>query len=207
MTSLCNLLHGKKVFLVCKWNFLYFNCCPLPIVLLLSTAEKKLALSSLLHLAPRYLYTFIRCRLSLLFPRLKTPSSLSPCLHGRCSSPLIIITALCWTASTKLMSLVLWSPQMDLALQIWPQQCLVEGKDHLPQPFDNDLPNVTQDVGCWPSLMQGLIAGLSSTSCPPVCPGVFLLNCFPASWPPACTGLWGYFSSGTGDCTSLCGTL
>jgi len=105
------------------------------------------------------------------------------------------------------MSLVLWSPQMDLALQIWPQQCLVEGKDHLPQPFDNDLPNVTQDVGCWPSLMQGLIAGLSSTSCPPVCPGVFLLNCFPASWPPACTGLWGYFSSGTGDCTSLCGTL
>lgn len=69
----------------------------------------------------------------------------------------------------------------------------------------NDLPNVliAQDVGCCSSLLQGHIADLSSTSCPPVCPGVFLLNCFPASLPPVVLVLWGYFSQGSEVCTSL----
>jgi len=34
-------------------------------------------------------------------------------------------------------SLVLRSPDLDTVLQLWPHQCWVQGKDHLPWPADN----------------------------------------------------------------------
>jgi len=34
-------LRGKKFFLMFRWNFLCFNLCPLPLVLLLGTTEKS----------------------------------------------------------------------------------------------------------------------------------------------------------------------
>ena len=39
-------LRGKKFFLMFRWNFLCFSLRPLPLVLLLCTTEKSLALSS-----------------------------------------------------------------------------------------------------------------------------------------------------------------
>ena len=50
---------SKKVISYVRWNFLYFNLCPLPLVLSLGTTEKSLALSSLLS-STRYLNTLIR---------------------------------------------------------------------------------------------------------------------------------------------------
>jgi len=42
------MLTVKKSILVWRWNDMYFDLCPLPLVLPLSTTEKSLALSSLL---------------------------------------------------------------------------------------------------------------------------------------------------------------
>jgi len=39
-----------------KWNFLYYNLCPLPLVLSVDSTERSLALSSLFH-PIRYFYT------------------------------------------------------------------------------------------------------------------------------------------------------
>ena len=91
-------LTSKKFVLTFKWNFLYFNLCFSPLVLLLHIT-KSLTLSSLL--APiRHLYTLVRSCLSLLFSRLNSPSSLSLSWYIWCSELLIIIEALGWTCSS-----------------------------------------------------------------------------------------------------------
>jgi len=45
-------------------------------------------------------------------------------------------------------SLVLGSPELDTAPQMWPLPCCAEGKDHLPWPAGNALPNAAQDTIC-----------------------------------------------------------
>lgn len=61
-TSLGNLLHCwttisvKYLFLMFKWIILYFNVCPLSLVLSLVTTEKSLALSSFLHPSVVYIH-------------------------------------------------------------------------------------------------------------------------------------------------------
>lgn len=40
--------------------------------------------------------------------------------------------------------LVLGSLELDTVLQVWPDQCWAEGKDHLPWPAGNTLPNEDQ---------------------------------------------------------------
>lgn len=42
--------------------------------------------------------------------------------------------------------LVLKSSELDTAVQVWPHQCWIEGKDHLPRPVGNTLPNEAQDT-------------------------------------------------------------
>jgi len=64
----------KKCFLMLRRNLPHFNLCLLPLVLSLGTTEKSLDPSSL-QLLFRSLYTLTRCPLSLLFSRLKNPSS------------------------------------------------------------------------------------------------------------------------------------
>ena len=43
------------------------------------------------------------------------------------------------------LSPVLGTPALDPALQLWPHQCGVEGKDHLPRPAGNTPPDADQD--------------------------------------------------------------
>lgn len=74
--------------------------------------------------------------LSLLFSGLDSPSSLL--LLG---DTLHIFVALTWTLSSMPTSLALGSPKLDAVLQVQPHQCTVEGKDCLPQPAGNALPN------------------------------------------------------------------
>lgn len=46
----------------------------------------------------------------------------------------------------------------------------------------------------WTSLWRGHITDFCST-CSPGLPAPSLQSCFPAAWPPACTGAWGYSSA------------
>lgn len=48
-------------------------------------------------------------------------------------------------------------PRLDIALQMRSHHCWVEDKDHC---CDQPPSNATAPEYCWPSLLQGLIAGL-----------------------------------------------
>lgn len=86
MYQYLTILTIKNWVFVSRWNFLLFNLCLLPLVLSPATTEENLAPSSSFpHI--RYLYTLVRCPLSLLFSRLKSPSSLGLSFYKRCSSP------------------------------------------------------------------------------------------------------------------------
>lgn len=62
--------------------------------------------------------------------------------------------------------LVTGSLEQDTALQVWPQQWWVEGKDHFPWPPRNILPNTAQEtLGLF--LLWGCIAGSCSSCYPP----------------------------------------
>jgi len=102
------------------------------------------------------------------------------------------------------MSLVLGSPEMDTVLQLWPHQCLVEGKDHLPQSAGNTLSNAAQDTVKL-FLPPGHIAASCSMCYPSGIPGPLLKSCLPSSQPPEYTGaasttpqhvLWRLFLTG-----------
>lgn len=94
-------LTGKKCFLMCRGNLLCSGLCPWPLVLPLGTTGKSQALS----------FSHFLILLSFLCSRLDSPSSHSLSLHEKCSSPLFIRVALCWTHSSMSMSLLYWGAQ------------------------------------------------------------------------------------------------
>lgn len=75
-------------------------------------------------------------------------------------------------------------PELYIALQWWPHQCRVEGKDDLLQLAGNAFP----DAAHWLLLAQGHVISSWSTWCPPGHPDLSLQSCFPAGKPPVCTG-------------------
>jgi len=89
--------------LILKWNFLHFILSTLLPVH--NSEESYSVIFSHRHLI-RYLYTLRRPLLSLLFPRLNNPSGLSLSFCFRCSDPLIVFVALCWTCSSMFVSLL-----------------------------------------------------------------------------------------------------
>ena len=125
-------------------NLLFFSMCPLPLILSLDTTEKSLPLSSSLTTV-RYLYTSART--------LK-PSFLQD-TQSKCSQPFLTCEVLqslhrpCGPLLDTLqyvhVSLEPGSPELGPALQLWPHQCWVVGKDHLPWPADNT-PNSALDA-------------------------------------------------------------
>lgn len=96
------------------------------------------------------------------------------------------------------LSLVLGSPDLDPALQMH----IISPDQRQSIPYLN-----------WQALVSPMqpdmqltfshIAGLWSTGCPPGFTGPFLTSCL--AW--ACTGAYGYSSSGAGFCISLCWSL
>ena len=56
-------------------------------------------------------FALMRCPLSLLVPRLNSPSSLSLSSEERCCSALMIFTAVCWALSSTCLSLCFWGTQ------------------------------------------------------------------------------------------------
>lgn len=90
---------NRKLCLAFKWNFLYFQLCPLSLFLLMGSADKSLAVSSLLHSIRAVCVNKIL--LKHLFSRLNTPSSFS------CFS--------CEKGFSPLSLLVLKSPELNTA--------------------------------------------------------------------------------------------
>ena len=94
----CSVTLTTKKFNMLVQNFLCSSFRPLLLVLSLCTTKKSLASYTCLPPPFRYLYTFIRSPLSLLFCRLNRPGLLSLSSCGRCYTPLVIFVALHWTS-------------------------------------------------------------------------------------------------------------
>lgn len=99
----CLTMHTvKTLFVMFRWNFMYFNLCPLSLVLSLCSSEETPALSSLFPLS-KYLYTLIK-----LTPEpslLEEKKSQFPQSLIGCFNPLTILVAVCWIHSRISMSL------------------------------------------------------------------------------------------------------
>jgi len=80
-----------------------------------------------------------RFPLNVLFSRLSSHRFLSFSSCRRCSRPLIISVAVCWTLSRKFLSFLNWGAQTDAVFRMWSHQGRVEGEDHLPQPAGHTL--------------------------------------------------------------------
>lgn len=125
----------SKYFLMFMWNFCYFNLFQWPLIHLLDATEKSLVPSFFkplscwvfIHIEKMPLSLFFSWHYFFLFFFLPTGSSsqlLFNSLHlsmsERCSSPLNIFMTLWWTCSSMSVSVsfVLWSQQLDTALQM-----------------------------------------------------------------------------------------
>lgn len=123
----------KTCFPIMWRNLPCSSLCPFLLVLALDTTEKRLVLSSL-HFCSG-IYRHWESLLSLLCG-LNSPSS-QPLLKGKCTSPLMILVALCWTHCIMYRSLLYW---VGTVLQVRPHWCWVEWKDHLSS-LDGDTGN------------------------------------------------------------------
>lgn len=117
--------------------------------------------------------------LSLLF-MLTATISLSFSSYKRCSIPLVVFVALCWTCFTMPIPLLYWGTQHSSCCSL----VLNRGKR---APSGYML--WAAFAVCWVH-----IAG-SWSACPPGPLGPSLQSCFPAGQPSACTGVWQYSSS------------
>lgn len=140
----------------------------MPLFLLLCSSEKSLPLSSL-HPPVRQLRIARRPLPSLLFSRLKRPSSLSLSFYVMFSGPLIItgFAPVCPSPSC------IEFPKVDTAIRIQSYKDQIEKKSPSP--------------GGWPLLLQRHAA--DSARGAPGLPSLFLHSCFPASCPVFLHGL------------------
>lgn len=133
------ILTVKKYFIVFGRNYMLFNLCSLPLVLLVDTAGKSLSLS--FSFPPiKFIHTDA-ISLNLLFSRLNRPSSqplftwkMLDSLNHLCG-PFLALTLL------QHIFLLLGNPDLDPALQMWPYQCWVKVKNHFPQLASNTFPD------------------------------------------------------------------
>lgn len=115
-----------------KWNFLYFNLCPFPLVLSFHSAPVRRALLLFLT-SPHQIFAYIY-EIPPEPPSLWTKQSqlLSLSFYETCFSPSIIFMTFCCSCSTISVSLPLGSPELDRALQ-WGLPS-GERKNHSPAP-------------------------------------------------------------------------
>lgn len=128
--SLCQLpvTHtAQRCFLMLRWNLLFFMLCHLSLVLALSTTGRSLSLPSL-HPPFKYLYTLLKCLLSLLVSRLSTASyfiwEVLQALQHLCGPTLETIQYI-------QVSLVLWGLELDPVSQVHLYLDWMGENDHL----------------------------------------------------------------------------
>jgi len=103
-------------------------------------------------------------------------------------------------------SLGLGSPELDMVLQRWPQQCWVKGKDPFPQPAGNTPPSLVQDTINHLRLKGTLLASVQcDVHWNPQ--DLFYKAAFQLVDCQHNTDAWGCSSSYTGLFTSLCWTV
>lgn len=133
----------KRLFLMFKWNFLYFSLRTFLVVLSLGASEKNLASS--LHLPMRCLYTLMKYFLSFLLA--EEPQLFQPLVTWQMQQ-LIISMVFLWNHSSMAMSLFLGLEklQLDVAFQVWPYLCCIERKDHLFWPSGSSFVTMPQNA-------------------------------------------------------------
>jgi len=141
---------------------------PLFLVLLLCGTKKNLASSICLPPTCWHLQTLIQSPLSLLFHRLNRPRLFSLSSYGRCSRPLIIFVALCWTASRRSLSVLMWGPRTGHSIL---------NMASLGQSRMGESPPLT----CWPPL--AFLASRAHCSKGTCCPGPSLQSSSTAGHP------------------------
>ena len=119
------------------------------------------------------------------------PCTLSLPSQAMCSSALTILVALHWTHSHVSLSLLYWRLKTGCNIQTWCQQDLTEGKDPLPRPAGNTLPNAAQGtVGllcCDDALLAHGQPGVYQDT------QVLSAELLPCQSAPACVVAWGLF--------------
>lgn len=93
----------KKLFLVFRWNFLYFHLWPFPLILSRGTTKKSLVLSSL--------HSLLRGAPELSLLQARRTSSLSLILYERWSNLSITLESLCWMCYSASMYILYWGAQ------------------------------------------------------------------------------------------------
>lgn len=105
----------KNYFLMFKHNFLYFSLHfkkSVPIASHPFTGDHWEGLTSLFTPPLRYLHKWIRSPWAFSGPGwTNSPGSLSPPLHQRCSSPLLLWVALRWTHCGTSLSVLYWGAE------------------------------------------------------------------------------------------------
>ncbi|TRZ10668.1 hypothetical protein HGM15179_016431 [Zosterops borbonicus] len=81
-----------------------------------------------------------------LLVRLNTPSSLSHSSQGLCSKPLTSLVASSGRVQVSQCPSQTEGPELDTALEVWPHQCPVQGKNDLPAPAGHTIPDPGQDA-------------------------------------------------------------
>lgn len=129
-----------------------------------------------LHSLFNYLYTLIN---PLSFLSSNSPSSLSLSSYERCSSPLIIFLAFCWTLFSIFRSALYWRAQNGkqysrCGLTTEEQRCKIMSLDQLA------ILCLMHPTKLLAYFAAADILGLCSVWCPPELSGPPLSNCFPA---------------------------
>lgn len=124
-------LQLKNCSLLFKWNFLYTDLCPLPIVLPLDTTEKTSG-CLLYHLLT--LNDTHADKISLTHLKTKWPQPFQPLILDRHPNSLIIFLAISWPCSNMSLSLLYWEAQNRMQFF----RCALitaelTGNNHLPQ--------------------------------------------------------------------------
>ncbi|TRZ12892.1 hypothetical protein HGM15179_014206 [Zosterops borbonicus] len=94
----------------------------------------------------------------LLKARLNNPSSLSHSSQGLCSKPLTSLVASSGRPQVSQCPSQTEGPELDTALEVWPDQCPVQGKNDLPAPAGHTIPDPDQDAFGLPGHQSTLLA-------------------------------------------------
>ena len=155
------------------------------LVLSLGTPEKSLTPFSLLS---GIYYGWIRCPWDFSVPGCTVPSS----QPERCFSPLIIFVALSWSRPSMFLFLfVLGSTALQMLLTGAEQKGRITSLDLMAM-LCLMRPQGISPKECLAFFAAKEYSWLMVSLVPPGAPGPSLHICFPAGWPPACAGTWGF---------------
>ena len=198
-TLMIVILHGKEVYPHIHMELLMFqfvSIAPHPVT------EHQQKEPGPLCLAPALeVLSTDNIPSQLLFSMLNSPRALCLSSYRRCTRPVSIFVALCWTLSRRSLSFLNWGAQHWLSAPDGPSSQQSRGT-HLPAL----LPMLSATHTGQPLAFSatGHTAGSWLTCWPPARVGAVPQSSFPAAQPPACTDACSYSSPHVGLYTCSC---